>query len=49
MAVASERTGLTAGAGFSDATLFKSWTEESGTVTITNVLIDLTGIHSTAR
>ena len=48
MAVASERTGLTAGAGFSDATLFKSWTEESGTVTITNVLIDLTGILSTA-
>ena len=41
-------TGLTAGAGFSDAALYKSWIENVGGITITNILIDLTGIHSTA-
>lgn len=41
-------TGLSEGSGFSDAALFKSWTEQNGTVTKTTVLIDLTGIRSTA-
>ena len=48
MNVASERTGLVAGSGFSSAALFKSWTEEAGTVTTTHLLVDLTGIRSTA-
>ena len=42
-------TGLSEGSGFSDAALFKSWTEQNGTVTKTTVLIDLTGIHSSAQ
>ena len=41
-------TGLTAGSGFSDAALYKSWIDNTGGVTITNILIDLTGIRSTA-
>ena len=41
-------TGLTAGSGFSDAALYKSWIENVGGITITNILIDLTGIRSTA-
>ncbi len=41
-------TGLSAGSGFSDAALFKSWSEQAGGITKTTVLIDLTGIRSTA-
>ena len=41
-------TGLSAGTGFSDAALYKSWTEHHGGITKTTVLIDLTGIRSTA-
>tara|TARA_Y100000034_G_C6826777_1_gene372817 strand:+ start:426 stop:1079 length:654 start_codon:yes stop_codon:yes gene_type:complete len=41
-------TGLTPGSGFGDAALYKSWISNEGTVTITNILIDLTGIRSTA-
>ena len=41
-------TGLTAGDGFDDATLYKSWISNEGLVTTTNILIDLTGIRSTA-
>ena len=47
MTIASENTGLVAGSGFSSAALFKSWTEEAGTVTTTHLLVDLTGIRST--
>ena len=41
-------TGLTAGSGFSDAALYKSWTTRNGGITKTELLIDLTGIRSTA-
>jgi len=41
-------TGLTAGSGFSDAALYKSWKEIDGAITKTSILIDLTGIRSTA-
>ena len=41
-------TGLAVGTGFGDAALYKSWTENNGVVTKTTVLIDLTGIHSSA-
>tara|TARA_E500000331_G_C16913831_1_gene564679 strand:- start:43 stop:630 length:588 start_codon:yes stop_codon:yes gene_type:complete len=41
-------TGLVAGSGFSDAALFKSWTQDLGGISKTTVLIDLTGIRSTA-
>ena len=41
-------TGLTAGSGFSDALVYKSWRSELGGVTQTSLLIDLTGIRSTA-
>jgi len=44
----SSDTGLSAGTGFGDAALYKSWTERHGGVTKTTVLIDLTGIRSTA-
>ena len=44
----SSDTGLSAGTGFGDAALFKSWTEQHGGVTKTTLLIDLTGIRSTA-
>ena len=44
----SSDTGLSAGSGFSDAALYKSWTERHGGITKTTVLIDLTGIRSTA-
>ena len=40
--------GLSAGSGFSDAALYKSWVENNGGITKTTVLIDLTGIRSTA-
>ena len=46
--VATGNTGLTAGSGFSDAALFKSWRTVNGGITITTLLIDLTGIRSTA-
>ncbi len=41
-------SGLSAGSGFSDAALYKSWTERNGGITKTTLLIDLTGIRSTA-
>ncbi len=41
-------TGLVAGSGFSDAALFKSWVQDLGGITKTTLLIDLTGIRSTA-
>lgn len=41
-------TGLEAGSGFSDAALYKSWIENHGGITKTTILIDLTGIRSTA-
>ena len=44
----SGMTGLSAGSGFSDAALYKSWRSELGSITKTELLIDLTGIRSTA-
>ena len=41
-------TGPSAGSGFSDAALYKSWRCNEGGITKTCILIDLTGIHSTA-
>lgn len=41
-------TGLSAGSGFSEMALYKSWVENHGGITKTTVLIDLTGIRSTA-
>ena len=41
-------TGLSAGTGFGDAALYKSWAENVGGITKTTLLIDLTGIRSTA-
>ena len=41
-------TGLEAGSGFGDAALYKSWSQDLGGVTKTTLLIDLTGIRSTA-
>ena len=40
-------TGLSAGAGFSDAALYKSWVHNVGGITKTTLLIDLTGLRST--
>ena len=39
--------GLSAGSGFSDAALYKSWSTSNGGITKTELLIDLTGIRST--
>ena len=44
----SGNTGLSAGTGFSDAAVYKSWKSSNGGVTKTSLLIDLTGIRSTA-
>ena len=44
----SGMTGLSAGSGFSDAALYKSWRSELGSITKTELLIDLTGIRATA-
>jgi len=41
-------TGLSAGSGFGDAAMYRSWVEYIGSIVKTSVYIDLTGLRSTA-